>query len=385
MTEPERPEDVPPVEDFASANPYEPVSAPFVEPVPPRKPRPGLLLAIATGAAFLLVTVVGLVVGAVGDFGIRLAMNPDPEAVLKEIEKQLNTPGNTEMPPMILQSLGAGMLVGEFLSVFVALVFLRVVVGRGWTRKIALRLPKWHHLLVALLMLPALVIVHGIAHEIARIAMESVWPGKASPPTDQMFQEMFAGWPAWLAVLVIGFGPGIGEELCCRGYIGRGLLARYGYFVGVGMTSTIFGLMHGSVTYAIGTAVMGAFLHGTLLATRSLWIPIILHTLNNSFSVLASLKVLAIDTAEPLPDAPTPWLMYASSLLVTMTGFWLLYRTRVRVIDSLTGEAWRPPWASAAMPSDPRFVGQTRFPGYLAIAAFSISMYTLIHVLAFVA
>ena len=46
---------------------------------------------------------------------------------------------------------------------------------------------------------------------------------------------------ALAAVLIIGLGPGLGEELWCRAFLGRGLVGRHGVVMGVILTSLFFG------------------------------------------------------------------------------------------------------------------------------------------------
>jgi membrane protease YdiL (CAAX protease family) len=99
--------------------------------------------------------------------------------------------------------------------------------------------------------------------------------------------DLFQSYHWSVAVLAIGIGPGIVEELWCRGLLGRGLVGRYGWGAGVALTSLFFGCLHlFPPPYVLTTAVMGAGLHFTYAVSRSLWVPIILHTLNNSIAAL---------------------------------------------------------------------------------------------------
>jgi hypothetical protein len=113
--------------------------------------------------------------------------------------------------------------------------------------------------------------------------------GIEPPSMGKLLGDTFQTFPWFLTFLAVGLGPGVVEEIFCRGFLGRGLTARYGLLLGVTLTSIMFGLMHGSITYAIPTAIMGAYLHFVYLTSRSLWISILLHTLNNSVGVVATL------------------------------------------------------------------------------------------------
>src|SRR5437764_15430946 len=98
--------------------------------------------------------------------------------------------------------------------------------------------------------------------------------------------KLFNTWPWAFAVLVIGLGPGIGEELWCRGFLGRGLVGTHGYMAGVVMASFFFGLIHVDPAQGTMAMLMGLWLHFVYLMTRSLLAPVMLHFLNNSVAVL---------------------------------------------------------------------------------------------------
>ena len=98
---------------------------------------------------------------------------------------------------------------------------------------------------------------------------------------------MIGYWPWYLGVLIIGIGPGIGEELFCRAFLGRGLIAKHGVIPGVLLTSLLFGLMRIEPRQVIYAPVMGILLHFVYLTTHSLLMPMLIHTLNNSLSALA--------------------------------------------------------------------------------------------------
>jgi membrane protease YdiL (CAAX protease family) len=76
---------------------------------------------------------------------------------------------------------------------------------------------------------------------------------------------------------------------------------------------------------------LGCLAHLAYLATRSLWVPILLHFLNNSLAVLASFLV-SMD-AQTAPEAlePSEWAAKTIALvLLTIPSAWGLYRLRDR-------------------------------------------------------
>jgi membrane protease YdiL (CAAX protease family) len=89
-----------------------------------------------------------------------------------------------------------------------------------------------------------------------------------------------------LAVLGIGIGAPLGEEMFFRGFAFTALRRRFGLATGLIVSALLFTLPH---TYALG--LLPVFLLGLLMAwtyhnSGSLWIPIIIHAVNNTASVL---------------------------------------------------------------------------------------------------
>src|SRR5262249_53237742 len=156
-----------------------------------------------------------------------------------------------------------------------------LVAGRDWPRQVAFRLPSLQHLVLTLMFLPCIVLLATVVDAVAKQYL----------PEFMKLDDVMKGisyWPWWLGVLIIGVGPGIGEELWCRAFLGRGLIARYGVGLGVLFSSMFFGLMHVEPRQVAYATVIGMFLHFVYLTTRSLLMPMLLHFLNNSLSVLAA-------------------------------------------------------------------------------------------------
>ena len=106
---------------------------------------------------------------------------------------------------------------------------------------------------------------------------------------------------------------------------------------------------------AVGAAVLGIGLHLSYLATRSLWVPMLLHFLNNSLAVVALTQPSPVLDAFDKSPANTPWfvvlLLYVSALaLLAMVG-WALYQSRARVVPVEGAKyAWRPAYPGVDCP-----------------------------------
>jgi membrane protease YdiL (CAAX protease family) len=231
-----------------------------------------------------------------------------------------------KLGPILSRGFGIGFIAAGIVSLIFTLIVLQVKLGSAWPKLLAIRLPRWDHLLLAILLLPALMILHGGAHQLANQLFQV--DASASQMT-KVILSIIEPWPRWLTILVIGVAPGLAEELWCRGYLGRGLIARNGWIIGVLLTSVFFGLLHLSPPYALGTAVMGAALHFTYITTRSLWVPILLHTLNNSLTVLITTGDLRLGKVDP--DQVTSPLIFIASGLMLLAAGWALWQGRAKL------------------------------------------------------
>ena len=97
----------------------------------------------------------------------------------------------------------------------------------------------------------------------------------------------------FIAVLSIAVLPAILEEVVVRGIIMQPL-RRFGDKFAIVASALIFGIMHGNMVQIPYTIVAGLFMGYLAIATGSLWPSIILHFINNFYSVAV---VVAYDNA----------------------------------------------------------------------------------------
>lgn len=85
----------------------------------------------------------------------------------------------------------------------------------------------------------------------------------------------------WYSTIIIALFSGIAEELFFRGLLQ--------YMVGIALASIIFGFCHignrKTVSYGIYTVLIGFYLGGLLIYTQSLWVPILVHIINNAVAI----------------------------------------------------------------------------------------------------
>ncbi|MCS6865140.1 MAG: type II CAAX endopeptidase family protein [Gemmataceae bacterium] len=234
-------------------------------------------------------------------------------------------------------SLAWGLLMAQLVAAgFVALVLPRRI-GPSWKRQLGVRWPAGKHIVLVLLIAPAFMVAADGIHT-AFLRLTGLQPQSLS----RILQSLFGSFPWPLTMVAVAVGPGVVEEFWCRGFIGRGLCARYGVPVGVALTSVFFALMHADLTQLLIFTLMGAYLHGVYLATRSIWPPVLLHAGNNGLGVLLELNVPAATLA-----AFPPLMGYCCAFAVLGLGSWLLWQSRVR-LGPVT--SWQPEYPGISTP-----------------------------------
>jgi membrane protease YdiL (CAAX protease family) len=237
-----------------------------------------------------------------------------------------------------------------------AWIVVRLSTGRDWTAVLAHQSPSRQLFLAPVGCIVAVAVGAQLFHIInPHLPSFDLFKGSLM---EDMVKQVREGWPPLLAVLIIGLGPGIGEELWCRGFLGRGLVGRHGVVMGVILTSLFFGAIHGDPHQGMMAAIMGMVLHFSYLMTRSLWVPMLLHFLNNSLSVLGDkldkLPGLSGERIKSIDTNPEslPWQLLAASACVLAAVGWALYTSRGRLVrtDGSGLPPWQPPYAGVAHP-----------------------------------
>ncbi len=131
-------------------------------------------------------------------------------------------------------------------------------------------------------------------------------------------------------VFVVGFMAGLSEEILFRGAMLRTMQdSRLGTHAVVWIVAIVFSAIHMQFYGFIPRLLLGLWLGYLLVWTRSLWVPIIAHTLNNStvvvFSYLSNKGVVSEDFVDKLglPAAGSfPWLALLSVTACLALALW---------------------------------------------------------------
>lgn len=245
----------------------------------------------------------------------------------------------------------------QFTGLALSWLLFRLVVGRSWKQRIALtRGPTGTHIALVLIGMPAMLAVAAAVEVPIKEYVPSLKEmldtiGLRLPElegTDEMLGKLIGQSPWALALFVVGVTPAICEEVFCRGFLAWGLAHRYRTWAVVLIVSFLFGLMHGDPRQGLGAMLLGAAIHGSYLATRSLWVPMFVHWANNSLAVVHYHPKLfpVLEPYERLLQAPT-----VSAVLFVLSGTaffaavaYALYQTRCKLVSvDPAVPAWQPP------------------------------------------
>jgi CAAX protease family protein len=333
------------------------VVTPAEAPIPGRS-RPGFREAVLWCLIFLALQIASALLGMATVLVFHAIQHDNPLQFFNDQLSGLakatapNTPAESRpsIPSEIGQSLAYGMLAAPVGSLGLILLVFPRRIGPDWKRQLGVRVPAGIHIFLVLLIVPGFMIVPGLVQEIySRVT------GFQPPATVQALKGVFQQIPLPLAVLAIGVGPGVCEELWCRGFIGRGLCGRHGIVAGVLLTSLLFAALHLDPSQLLAMAMMGAYLHFVYLATRSIWMPIMLHLLNNSLAVIAALSGVA-EKLNALPQELSPVLFLAAFSLV-LFGTIALWTSRARLEpirdteeDWWDAPGWKPEYPGVSTP-----------------------------------
>ena len=157
------------------------------------------------------------------------------------------------------------------------------------------------------------------------------WMREAEEQAAQMTERLlsFNTVDALLATLfVVAFMAGLSEEIFFRGAMQRMLTvdSRRPWLM-VWVVAAVFSAIHFQFLGFVPRMLLGAWFGYLMLWTRSLWVPIAAHTLNNATVVVASylgnIGLIDSDAVDRLgiPDSGFPWLAAASAVATAVMVF----------------------------------------------------------------
>ena len=309
----------------------------IVDEKPPRASGPGIWESIAWIALFVFTEL------AVGVVWTTIA------ATLHFVSTGEN-PGREQLQEIVTRQMPYLLAVVKGFEVLLALVLIRWRFGPKAFRLLGFRpIPLTHVGIAALIVLPTAV-MSGQLYALFLQFWE--WLAQFAPfladwnagSSVETVQEMARTAPWGLLVLAVAVFPALNEEFLFRGLIGRGLVGRYGIVFGIGLTSILFAAVHMSPVHAAALIPLAIVMHVAYLSSGSIWLPVLIHFVNNAMSVI--MMIWAVRSAEEAPEMAQspldfslePLILFSSAFCVAM-AIWMFWRMRVewRIPD---GSRW---------------------------------------------
>ncbi|TWT52316.1 CAAX amino terminal protease self- immunity [Thalassoglobus neptunius] len=158
--------------------------------------------------------------------------------------------------------------------------------GASYREQVGFRSPRHEEVIFAIAMVLPIAMLGDWLYSLARSLMLAVFStGEGGDSLTVLFSEIHSV-PLPMLVVALALGPAIGEELIFRGVIGRQLVSQFGTLPGSIMTVLLFSIAHASPAHAIATLPMACLLQFLYLKTGTLWVPIVVHFLNNLLAVV---------------------------------------------------------------------------------------------------
>ncbi len=202
-----------------------------------------------------------------------------------------------------------------------AVLFISIIVFYFYRRRFSVR-PLYRFDKIGLTQLIwAVIIGFGCIFLSQVILAVSEYVGILSVDTLKGYEEEMAALigqsPVWLIVLTVGIIAPIAEELLFRGLIlhlfNRHLNIRPALII----QGILFGLFHLNLVQGLYASVTGIAMGMAYVFTGSLWVPILIHIVNNTSAVLLP---------DSLMNDPVIYMMLLSLMLLVPLGLWVLYR-----------------------------------------------------------
>lgn len=106
-----------------------------------------------------------------------------------------------------------------------------------------------------------------------------------NPQLDFLLPEGLSAFDALAMLFLAGFAAPFGEELLFRGILYSMFRERWGIWIGVLVSSLLFGLIHGNLAVGLTGFLLGILTAIVFEYSDSLWTAVLVHALNNSIKI----------------------------------------------------------------------------------------------------
>lgn len=135
--------------------------------------------------------------------------------------------------------------------------------------------------------------------------------------------EMFDNSPVWQNFFAAVIVAPVTEEFLVRGMWLRGYTKHYKPWVGVVISSVIFGLLHLNLPQFVGATMSGLLLGWAYIKTNSIMLPMLIHAVHNSLSLFGGVVSIPGFSAESATGYQPLW-FDALGLVMFLGGIFVL-------------------------------------------------------------
>jgi membrane protease YdiL (CAAX protease family) len=149
--------------------------------------------------------------------------------------------------------------------------------------------------------------------------------------------ELLMNGPAWVALLSVSVFAPFFEEWLCRGIVLRGLLKNVRPAWAIIISALFFAAIHMNIWQGIPAFIIGLVFGYIYYKTGSLKLTMLMHCVNNTFSLLLS-KIPGLEDIESFMDILSPWAyagIYVACVLMLASAVILI--TGIPVKDTKMG------------------------------------------------
>ncbi|HRV86624.1 MAG TPA: type II CAAX endopeptidase family protein [Saprospiraceae bacterium] len=222
-----------------------------------------------------------------------------------------------------------------FLFLLPPIVFALILRSRGWADYLGLgKPPVWWHVVLGIALLFIAYPIVQKSYEINNLIPLPDWAGQMENSTEEVLKEILTMnnlGTFILNVVIIGLLPGVAEEMTFRGVLQQESYSWVGRGGGaVWITAILFSLLHFQFEGFFPRIVLGALLGYAFLWTKNLWVPILMHFVNNATPVFGMYFFGDdMDTLDPSSAEPVTWWALMLSVIATFgIGYFLYLKTR---------------------------------------------------------
>ena len=183
-----------------------------------------------------------------------------------------------------------GIPITHFITIFIPVIIITKLLKKNYKQVFFLNKPE-----------KPLYIFTGIALWFGALIISAIFAAfalKFLPEEKELlnaFDYIFSNTVLWQQVLLIGLMPAITEELLFRGFIFSAFLKNISPAMAIIISSAMFAAMHLSLLKFVPTFLLGVVFAYTVYKTKSLYSSMLLHFINNTFSVIVQSLIPNVD------------------------------------------------------------------------------------------